>query len=63
MAKFNVSVYMDSGAIITINCSKFDTKQNEKSNFTKLYWEGCEIALLAFDLNHVIAVTAKEIKG
>ena len=57
MRKYKVSIYMDSGAVIQMECDKFSCTQNGETHFTKLEYDNKSIDLFSIDLTHVIAVT------
>jgi hypothetical protein len=62
MRKFKVSIYMDSGAVIPMDCDDFTIKQNSEGSFVSMKWVNNSSALFSIDLTHVIAVTGIENK-
>jgi hypothetical protein len=55
--KYKVSVYLDSGAIIVVDCDNFEVTRTSDGCIRSIKWEGVAIALFTIDINHVIAVT------
>ena len=62
MKKYKVSVYLDSGAIIVVDCDNFEVMRTSEGRIRSIKWEGVAIALFIIDINHVIAVIGLENK-
>jgi len=60
--KYKVSVYLDSGAIIVVDCDNFEVTRTSEGRIRSIKWEGVAIALFIIDINHVIAVIGLENK-
>jgi len=55
-------VYLDSGAIIVVDCDNFEVTRTSEGRIRSIKWEGVAIALFIIDINHVIAVIGLENK-